>query len=46
MWYEHFFKGLYGETRLPMSALATAVGKNFDGKFNVKNDFPIGYFIL
>ena len=38
---------MYGETfRLPMSALATAVGKCFDGKYTVKNDFPIKYFIL
>ena len=30
-----------GETDfgLPMSALATAVGKSFDGKFTVKFDF-------
>ena len=31
--------------RLPMSALATAVGKSFDGKVPVKIDFPIGYFL-
>ena len=28
-----------------MSALATAVGKSFNGKFTTKIDFPIGYFI-
>ena len=27
-----------------MSALETAVGKKFDGKFTVKIDFLIGYF--
>ena len=29
-----------------MSALATVEGKSFNGKFNAKIDFPIGYFML
>ena len=29
-----------------MSALATVSGKNVNGKFTAKNDFPIGYFIF
>ena len=29
-----------------MSALATAAGKSFDGKFTVKIDFSIGYFYI
>ena len=29
-----------------MSALATAVGKSFNGKFTAKIDFPIGYYII
>ena len=29
-----------------MSALATAAGKSFNGKFTAKFDFPIGHFIL
>ena len=28
-----------------MSALATAAGKSFNGKFSAKTDIPIGYFI-
>ena len=29
-----------------MSALATAEGKSFNGKFAAKIDFPIGHFML
>ena len=37
----NILKGMYRDFRLPMSAFATAVGKNFDEKFTVKIDFPI-----
>ena len=39
-------RNVWRDLRLPMSALATAVGKSFDGKFTVKIDFPIEHFIL
>ena len=29
-----------------MSALAPVAGKNFNGKFTAKINFPIGYFML
>ena len=32
--------------RLPLSALAMVAWKSFNGKFNAKIDFPIGYFML
>ena len=39
MWYKYLFKEcIWRDFRLPMSALATAVRKSFDGKFTVKID--------
>ena len=46
MWYKHFLRNVWRDFRLPMSALATAAGKSFNGKFTSTFDFPIGYFIL
>ena len=37
---------LWRDLRLPMSALATAAGKSFNGKFTAKVNFSIGYFLL
>ena len=31
---------------IKMSAIATVAGKSFNGKFTLKIDFPIGYFML
>ena len=46
MWCKHFLRNILTDFGLSISALATVAWKKFNGKFNAKIDFPIGYFIL
>ena len=46
MWYKHFLKNVWGDFRVPMSALVTLAGKRLNCNFTAKIDFPIGYFML
>ena len=41
-----FLRNVWGDFRLPMSALVTLAGKRLNGNFTAKIDFPIGYFML
>ena len=42
MCYKHFLSNVWRDFRLRMSALATAAGKSFNGKFTSKFDFLTG----
>ena len=41
-----FSRNVWRDFALTMSALAAVAGKSFNGKFNEKIDFPIGYFYV
>ena len=41
-----FYRNVWRDFRLPISALATAARKNCNCKFTVKINFPIGHFML
>ena len=46
MWYKHFVRNVWGDFRLPVSALATVARKIFNDKVTAKIDFSIGHFML
>ena len=46
MWSKYLSNNVWRDFRLPLSAFAMVAGESFNGKFTVKIDFPIGYFIF
>ena len=46
MWSKHVSNNVWRNFGLAVSAFATVVPKNFNGKFAVKIDFLIGHFML
>ena len=46
MWSKYLSNNVWRDFRLPMSALATVAGKNFNGKFTAKIDFSDRVFYI